>query len=178
LIGSRRYLDRLWRLRYNFSPKNTTPEVVDRELNKLIKKVGEDIEEFKFNTAIASLMTFQNVAEKEGITESQYDTLLTVVAPFAPMIVEELAESLGHTESTHLRPYPSYDPKKLISTVATVVVQINGKVRASLEVPVGIDEGGVKALIIDNEKIQKNLEGLTIKKYIYIQDKLLSIVAV
>jgi len=179
IIGARRFLEKLWRLGEKIKDREpgSSNEKLELSLHKTIKKVGEDIEGFKFNTAISSLMVFVNELEKEDeIPSVFYGTLLILLAPFAPHITEELWEVLGHTTSIHLETWPPYDESKMRSSVATIAVQINGKVRGTFEISVDAQEDEVKALALSLESVRKWTEGKEIKKFIYVKNKLVSIV--
>lgn len=130
MIGSRRFVERCWRLSARCG--DTESEVVTRELHKTIKKVTEDIQGFKFNTAIAQMMIFLNLAEKEGVSRVSYVQFLQLLAPFAPHVTEELWHMLGQSGSVHTSEWPSYNEQLLVATEVIVPVQINGKVRTQV----------------------------------------------
>lgn len=171
MIGSRRFIERLWRLGGKLAP--TTPDVVVRELHKTIQKVSEDIPEFKFNTAIAQLMILLNTAEKHGVAEAEYRTMLILLAPFAPHVSEELWHAHGGEGYIVTAPWPTYDPALLIADTATIAVQINGKVRTTIEVAVDAPESEV--LTQAKNAAAKWLEGSTITKEIYVPGRIVSI---
>jgi leucyl-tRNA synthetase len=172
LIGARRFLERVWRLQERLMAK--PDEGVERELHKTVKKVGEDIANFKFNTAISQMMIFVNAAEAKGITKKQYQSFIAVLAPFAPHIAEELWRELGNKKTIHLGPWPKFDAKKLVADEVTVVVQVNGKVRAQILVPAGSAEELVRASA--EEAVAKWLEGKAVRKAIHVPDRLLNFV--
>lgn len=148
-----------------------------RLLNKTIKKVGEDVEGFRFNTAISALMVLVNGLSKAKTQHKKTLEILTLLlAPFAPHIAEELWEKLGNKESVHVQSWPGYDPKMLEEDIAIIVVQVNGKVRANIEMPKGADQKIVGKEALANEKIQKHLAGKKPKKIIYVPGKILNIV--
>lgn len=172
LIGARRFIERVWRLQEKIQSKADTG--VERELHKTIKKVGEDIANFKFNTAISQMMIFVNAGEARGVTKKQYGAFVALLAPFAPHVAEELWRELGNKKSIHLGPWPKFDPKKLVADEVTIVVQINGKVRAQIVVPAGSDEALVRPAA--EEAAAKWLEGQTIRKVIFVANRLVNFV--
>jgi leucyl-tRNA synthetase len=133
ITGTARFIERVYKIGVELSEKAESP-AIDVILHQTIKKVGEDIEAFKFNTAVSQMMIFLNAVEKEGsVTKKQWEMFLKILAPFAPHVTDELWEMLGHTESIHTSAWPSYDPAKTVANTVTVAVQINGKTRATVE---------------------------------------------
>lgn len=173
LIGARRFLERVWRLQENIKQK-TKNEDTERTLHQTIKKVGEDIQNFKFNTAISQMMIFVNEAEKNGITKEQYQTFVSLLAPFAPHIAEEIWHELGNTGSVHLASWPSYDENKLFADEVAIVVQVNGKVRATLNLPRDAAKDVVEKAA--QEAAQKWLEGKPPSKIIFVPNRLVNLV--
>jgi leucyl-tRNA synthetase len=186
--GAHRFLQRVWTLVQEYSsvekPAGAESPELQRALHKSIKKVSEDIETLSFNTAIASLMELVNelfrikAADKYGATNWQatLQTLVQLVAPFAPHIAEELWQQLGQTSSVHISNWPIYDDKYLATDTIAVVVQINGKLRGQLTLPTDVDETEVVAAAHADEKIAAHLDGKEIRKTIYIPGKLLNFV--
>lgn len=172
LIGARRFIERVWRLQEKFVQK--ADEAVERELHKTIKKVGEDIANFKFNTAISQMMIFVNAAEGKGITKKQYQTFVALLAPFAPHVAEELWHEHGGKGFVHVAAWPKFDAKKLATEEVTIVVQVNGKVRAQIQMPTDSSEEAVR--LAAGAATTRWLENKEIRKFIYIQNKLASIV--
>lgn len=171
LVGTYRLIEKVWNLsQKEFSTKENTL------LHKAIKKVSEDIENFKFNTAVSSLMIFVNEAQKEGIAKEDYKILLKILAPFAPHIAEELWSSLGESESIHLSSWPKYDESKIIDETITIGVQVNGKLRGELTVakdtPKEILEEMAKAV----PKIQEYINNKKINKIIVVPGRIVNIV--
>lgn len=171
LVGTYRLIEKVWNLsQKEFSTKENTL------LHKAIKKVSEDIENFKFNTAVSSLMIFVNEAQKEGIAKEDYKILLKILAPFAPHITEELWSSLGESESIHLSSWPKYDESKIIDETITIGVQVNGKLRGELTVakdtPKEILEEMAKAI----PKIQEYINNKKINKIIVVPGRIVNIV--
>jgi leucyl-tRNA synthetase len=153
---------------------NRNPEIL---LNQTIKKVTEDIDGFKFNTAISTLMIFVNALEKEDrISRSIYQTFLILLSPFAPHIAEELWHGMGYTESIFLASWPVADPKFLVDEEVTIVISVNGKVRANIVVLSGSDEESVKALALAHDRVKPFLEGKEIRKTVFVPDKIMNIV--
>ena len=139
-------------------------------MHKTIKKVTEDVDGMKFNTAISKLMEYVNSGEYD------YKTLLVLLAPFAPHITEELWERLGNKESIHLNEWPKYDPKLVEEKMFDLVVQVNGKTRATLRVERGISEEEAKEKALKDERVDRYLEGKEIKKTIFVKDRLINFV--
>jgi leucyl-tRNA synthetase len=174
MVGTYRFLERVWRLKERISDGAMS---ADKIIHKTIKKVSDDIENFKFNTAVSSMMICLNELEtQEKISSTDYKIFLQLLSPFAPHMTEELWHELGETESIHLSVWPKYDESLTQDDEITVVVQINGKVRAELLVPVDIEEAEVIKLAMINEKILPWIDGKEIKKTIYVKGKLVSIV--
>ncbi|MCH8050371.1 leucine--tRNA ligase, partial [Patescibacteria group bacterium] len=152
MVGSRRFLDRVWRVMDIVDEKRDV-ESIDALLHRTIKKVSEDVEAMKFNTAVSSLMIFINEIEKEGrVSKSTYRIFLQLLAPFAPHITEELWENIGEGESIHKEPWPKYDASKIKENTYTVAVQVNGKLRGEFEGEGGLtkEQALEKALLIPN----------------------------
>ncbi len=181
MIGSRRFLERVWNLEENVAQKQHAPTDGSRKqieliLNQTIKKVGEDIESTSFNTCISSLMILLNALEKEEtVYRNEYETLLQLIAPFAPHITEELWTMLGNKQSIHLAAWPQFDPTKLVSDTCKIVVQINGKVRDTFESDTD-DEEIVKAKALSLEGIRSRIGDKTPSRVIYVKRKLVNIV--
>jgi leucyl-tRNA synthetase len=188
--GTHRFLSRLWTLvqEYQAAPEKDVSKEAEQQLlvatNKMIRKVTEDIEENRYNTAISSLMAavnelykikVDNLAKAEVWQES-LESMVMCVAPFAPYIAEDLWHQLGHEDTVHIDHWPQWDDKYLVSDTVTIVVQVNGKVRANIPMPAGSDQESVEAVAKEDQKVAGYLEGQTIKKIIYIQDKILNIV--
>ncbi len=146
-------------------------------LHRTIKKVSEDIESLHFNTAISALMTFLNEAEDAGsVTEEAAISFVKLIAPMAPHLAEELWEALGGKGFVIESSWPEFDEKKIVSETFVLVVQINGKVRASIEVPTDISEKEAMEKAKEQENVKKYLEGKSLKKEMYVKGRLVSIV--
>ena len=165
LIGVRRFIERVWRLADTV--QNNPVLSIDPALHKTLKKVADDIGVFKFNTAISQLMILLNAIEKENsIGTAQWETLLKLLAPFAPHVAEELWHKLGRTTSIHLEYWPQYDEALLKDEMVTIAIQINGKVRAEVSVATGADESTLESAA--RETVAARLEGQEIVKVIVV----------
>ncbi|MBT3817441.1 MAG: leucine--tRNA ligase [Candidatus Magasanikbacteria bacterium] len=178
LVGVKRFLDRIWNLKTVVCSEQAClfNEKVESELHKTIKKVTEDIEDLGFNTAIARMMEFVNFVQKNGITKDQYEILLKLLSPFAPHMTEDIWASLGYDTSITLESWPKYDEKFLVEDTITLAVQVNGKLRATIEVAADISEDDVKELALGHENVLKWVEGKDVKKVIYVKGRLVSVV--
>lgn len=188
LIGVRRFLEKVWRVSGKVATNDdeaknikNSPKTIETLLNITIKKVTEDIANFKFNTAISTMMIFLNVIERTlenepVITKGDYEYFLQLLAPFAPHITEELWAKLGHTTSIHLEKWPEFDESKIVEEKLTIAVQVNGKVRATFEADPNTTEEEVKNIALGMPEVKKWIEGKEIKKCIFVKGKLLSIV--
>ncbi len=175
IIGPRRFLERVWRLREKIGDTDTN--TLDAVLHKTIKKVGEDIESFSFNTAISSLMILTNEMEKRTtISRGNYETLLILLAPFVPHISEELWRECGNINSIHLAPWPSFDATKCIESEVTIAIQINGKVRDTAVVSADMGEDDLREMVLVRPLVVKWITGKTISKIIVVKGRLVSIV--
>ncbi len=180
--GISRFLDRVWRLFVNedgssaVTAGEATPEL-ERVLHQTIRKVTEDLEALKFNTAISQMMVFVNeVMKQPARPKTLLEPFVLVLSPFAPHLGEELWQRLGHAESLAYAPWPAYDPAKCIEDTVTVAVQVNGKLRATLDLPRGSEQAQVQAAALADERIRRYMNGGTVAKAIYVQDKLLNLV--
>ena len=192
--GTYRFLNRAWNLVQEFVDKNPNysldvNEKTAQELLRLthltIKKVTRDIEDEKFNTAVASMMEMVNglykIKESHGIDTSDewrfaLESLIQILAPFAPHITEELWREMGHDDTVHVSHWPKWDEKYLKSDTMTIIVQVNGKLRAKLELPSDMDKQGVEAAALADENVQKFTNNKPPKKMVYVPGKLVNIV--
>ena len=150
---------------------------ITRLIHQTIKKVTEDIESLRFNTAIAKMMELLNeLSKEEKIFTADYEKLILLLSPFAPHMCEELWQTLGHKKTLAFEPWPEFDPALALDKEITLAIQVNGKLRDTLVVPADIDENEAKKLALASEKIQKWLDGKEPKKIIYVKGKLVSIV--
>lgn len=176
--GVYRFLEKVWRLVSEpIENKKSSSEIL-RVLHKLNKKIDEDLEIMKFNTAIAVFMEFVNLAQKkeDEIGKDVIERLLILLSPFAPHITEELWNKLGHKKSITLEKWPKYDPKLIKEEIITLVIQVNGKVRDKIEVSADLSEEEAKDLAISREKIKNRILGKEVKKVIFVSGKLINIV--
>jgi leucyl-tRNA synthetase len=182
--GVFRFLNRVWRL-YATEEGGLDPMLKDipvpadleRVYHATVKKVGEDIDGLRFNTAISQMMIFVNEVTKSDVRpRAILEPFLLLLAPFAPHIAEELWEKLGHEESLALAPWPSYDPAKLVETTVDVVLQVNGKVRGRIGVGVDTGEKELEALALADESVRRHCEGKQVVKVIVVKNKLVNIV--
>ena len=180
--GISRFLDRVWRLFIHEDGSlavtaDAPSKAALRVLHQTIAKVTDDIEALKFNTAISQMMVFVNEMMKQPVKpRAVLEPFLLVLAPFAPHLGEELWHRLGHAESLSHAPWPAYDPAWLVEDTVTVAVQVNGKLRATLELPRGGDQAAVHAAAAADKRVARYLDGVTIRKAIFVQDKLLNLV--
>ena len=171
LVGARRFLEKAWQLREN-TQKETSSEI-KKILHKTIKKVTEDIEEMKFNTAVSSLMEFVNEAGKKGLAEKDFQDFLKILSPFAPHIAEELWSGEGLCCS---QKWPRFNKKLIEEERVSLIVQINGKVRDKIETERGISQKKAEEKALSSEKIKKWMDDRKVKKIIFVPDKLINIV--
>ena len=177
IIGSRRFIERVWRLAEKVSPKKIETPSYEMALNVCIKKVTEDIESFGFNTAVSAMMICLNDMEKaEAVDARDYKKFLQLLAPFAPHVAEELWAELGEKKSIHLSGWPSYDATKLESDMVTVMIQVNSKNRAEVLVVRDITEEEITAFALSLERVQAALAGAAPKKIIYVKGRIVNIV--
>ncbi len=182
--GVSRFLNRVWRLYVDEAGvldaqvcECAVPDDVEREYHSTVKKVGEDIESLRFNTAISQMMIFVNTVMQHPERPRQVlEPFVKVLSPFAPHLAEELWATLGHTASLAYEPWPSYDPAKLVATSVEIVVQVNGKVRGRLNVPAGTEEGALDQVARTDDNVKKHLDGKTVVKAIIVKDKLVNLV--
>jgi leucyl-tRNA synthetase len=188
VAGTHRLLQRAWTLVQEFQdqtvePKDSSPELT-RIIHRTIKKVTSDLDRLNFNTAIAALMECVNelyrIKAKDTYSSKEWQwslkTLVQLLAPFAPHICEELWHQLGQTESVHISLWPTYEEKYLTEDTVTVIIQINGKLRGEISVAIGSDQALVEQAAKDNKKVAGYLAGQTIRKTIYVPDKLVNFV--
>ncbi|MFH1565377.1 MAG: alpha/beta fold hydrolase [bacterium] len=178
LVGSRRFLERVWRLKNKIAETDVENKKLESLLHKTIKKVTNDIQNFKFNTAVSSMMILLNSLEREEkIDLKYYLTLLQILSPFAPHITEELWGQLENKESIFKQSWPKYDESLIKDEEIELVIQINGKIRDKISASADITEEEAKELALNSEKIQQWLDGKEPKKIIFVKGKLVSIVA-
>jgi leucyl-tRNA synthetase len=175
--GCRRFLDKIWRLNEKIVQKDAYTPSLESSLHKAIKGVSEDIEAMKFNTAIAKLMTLVNeMTGCETLTRKDVETLLMLLNPFAPHLAEEIWSMLGNEEALVFHPWPIHDPAKLIEATVEFAVSVNGKVRDRLVAPLNASEAMVREQALALPKIIEMLQGATIRKVIFVPNKLINLV--
>lgn len=176
VVGVRRFLERVWNLSEKIGEAQNNKKIT-AQIHQTIKKVSDDIEAMRFNTAISTMMELINELSKcEKINKEDYLVLLKLLSPFAPHLAEELWSQLGNQDSIFESTWPKYDAELAKDEELTLAVQVNGKLRDTLVVSADISEEEVTKLVLDSEKIQKWLNGQIPKKIIYIKGKLVSIV--
>lgn len=181
IVGVSRFLDRVSSLTENLSRTEDKKNI--SLLHKTIKKVGEDIEDFKYNTAISSLMIlvnslydFKNKNQSWPLSLTNLELLIRLLEPFAPHLAEELWEQIGHTSLLTLEPWPKYDEELIKDESFTLAIQVNGKVRATLDMAAESLEEEIKDVAMKDENVKKWIDGKEIVKVVYVKGKLLSIV--
>lgn len=178
LKGCYKFLGRIWDLVLNYSSEKHDSGIILKAINKLNKKVSDDLESMKFNTIVSSFMEFMNLVQ-ENQKDFSRDTagrFLILLSPFAPHICEELWQQVGHEKSIFEEKWPEADKKYLKDETITLVVLVNGKVRDKLIVPSDIAENEAKSLVISRENVIKWTQGKEAKKIIFVPGKLINIV--
>ena len=176
--GSKKFLDRVWRL---FVESGKVQDKENKNLEKVynytVKKVTNDYENMFFNTAISQMMIFVNTATKEDVLPKEYaEGFVKLLSPVAPHIAEELWNRLGHNDTITYEAWPTYDEAKLVEDTVEIPVQVNGKVRATIQIAVDASEEEVKNIVHENANVQTQLEGKTVVKEIYVKNKIYNIV--
>ncbi len=193
--GQSRFLNKVWRSVLDFSNQPranvavqniaslTKPEKeLRRAIHTAIKEVTEDLEgEYQFNTAVSELMKLRNsledaISKDSSVYAEGIQTLVLLLAPFAPHISEELWHQLGNTESVHTQAWPKFDPAALVADEITLVIQVNGKTRGTLQVPAQADKTELEKYALESEVAQRHIEGKVLKKVIVVPGKLVNIV--
>ena len=175
--GCRRFLERVWALQDSIVAGDGVRPELEIAVNKTIRKVGEDIENLKYNTAIAAMMALLNdFAANGGVTREEYRILLILLNPFAPHMTEEIWETLAYGGQLAHAEWPSYDESKCVESTVEIAVQINGKIRARLTIPADADQAAALAAAKADEKIAAAIAAGTIVKELYVPGKLVNIV--
>jgi leucyl-tRNA synthetase len=176
IIGPRRFIEKVWRISEKVS-KNNSSESVQKLLHKTIKKVSEDIEEMRFNTAVSAMMILATELEKaESVNIKDFKLFLQILAPFAPHVAEELWINLGEKKSIHVSLWPKYNKNLIKDDEVKIVIQVNGKVRAEMLINVEEVEDKIKEKALKNEQVLKFIDNQEIKKVIYVKNRLVNIV--
>ncbi len=174
--GCKRFLDRIAGLTDIASGKGETPAIT-KSIHKTIKKVSEDIENMKFNTAIAAMMTLINdIYDCGKLTNDELGTIARLLCPFAPHVCEEIWEMLGHKDLCSLTAWPEYDEAKTVDNTVEVAVQICGKLRATIELPLNCDKDVAIAAAKADERVTPFVEGKTVVKEIFVPNRIVNIV--
>ncbi|NLH00644.1 MAG: leucine--tRNA ligase [Clostridiales bacterium] len=174
--GCKRFLDRVWNLAEAPLEGDGYSQANESEIHKAIKKVSEDIESMKFNTAIATLMSLVNTFYENKPTRGDIKALLLLLSPFAPHIADELWEIQGFEGYACVQPWPEYDESKTVDAEKEIAVQIGGKLKSTVIIPLDADDETVKQIACKDEKIERLLEGMEIVKTIVVKNKLINLI--
>ena len=174
--GCKRFLDRIWNLADQVKAGETYSKDNEALVHKTIKKVSDDIESMKFNTAIAALMTLTNQFYDKGVNRAEFQTLLQLLSPFAPHIADELWEKFGFAGMACTSTWPTYDESKTVASEVTIAVQVGGKLKATVTVPMNSDQEAVLDVVKAEPKIAKLMEGKNLVKVIHVPNKLMNLI--
>ena len=174
--GCRRFLERVWALADKVQDGDTYSEQHEVLMNRTIKKVGEDADNLKANTAIAALMTMLNEFYDKGVNKAEYKTFLALLNPFAPHITEELWQQLGETGLLSVAPWPTYDEAKTVESTVELAVQVNGKLKCTIKLAADADKQTAIDTALAEEKVQHAIEGKQIVKQIVVPGKIVNLV--
>ena len=174
--GCRRFLERVWALADKVQDGDTYSEQHEVLMNRTIKKVGEDADNLKANTAIAALMTMLNEFYDKGVNKAEYKTFLALLNPFAPHITEELWQQMGETGLLSVAPWPTYDEAKTVESMVELAVQVNGKLKCTIKLAVDADKQTAIDTAMAEEKVQHAIEGKQIVKQIVVPGKIVNLV--
>ena len=174
--GCRRFLERVWALFDQVQPGDSYTQKNEGEMHKTIKKVTEDIENLKFNTAIAALMSLLNTFGDNGVNQAEYKTFILLLSPFAPHICEELNERMGGTDMLVYAPWPKYDESKTVDDTLEIGVQINGKVKATVWIGAQDTKEQIQEKAMAEPKVAAALSGMQVVKVIVIPGRIVNIV--
>ena len=176
--GVSRFLAKVWRLQGKISADAPASAELAKITHATIKKVGEDIEALRFNTAISAMMECVNAYTKaDSISLDLFQDFLKILNPFAPHLSEELNSLLGQDSLLSEQEWPQFDESLLVESEITIIVQVNGKLRAKLQVSTDMSKEDLEALAKEDSKVQAQTEGKTIRKVIVVPGKLVNIVA-
>ena len=178
--GCKRFLDRVWNLADLVTDEEGVSEKNAPIVHKTIKKVTDDIDTLKMNTALAAQMTMVNELYSNGLSRGDFEALLLMLSPFAPHMVEELWEQKGYAakygKMAMQMPWPEYDESKTVASHVEMAVQVLGKLRGTINVPVDSDQETVVAEALKQEKVAKFTEGKQIVKVIHVKNKLVNLI--
>ncbi len=172
--GAFKFLNRLWRINEDLKEKSAASLI--KIMHKTIKKVTQDFEDFKFNTAIAGMMEFVNAIYQMGADKEVFSNLVIMISPIAPHFSEELWQSLGNNESIFKAQWPKYEERLLIDENITIIIQVNGKMRSKMEVPADISEDKLKEIVLADEKLRSWLQDKPIRNIVFVPKKLVNLV--
>jgi leucyl-tRNA synthetase len=175
LKGVERFINRFWNY-FNEMVADESDDGVEMEVNKVINKVTEDIDDFRYNTAIAAMMEMLNEIEDKKIGVGSAKKVVKLMAPFAPYMTEEIWESLGESESIHVASWPNADKSLLKEAMIEVPIQINGKMRGKVEVSKDISKDEIKEMALEVENVADFIGDKEIKKFIYVPGKIINFV--
>ncbi len=174
--GCKRFLERVWKLQDNIVGDEISKDM-ESATHKMIKKVSLDYEAMKYNTAIATMMSYINDINSKGtITKKEYVTLITLLNPAAPHITEEIYENLGGEGMLSVKSWPTWDEEKCVDATKEIAVQVNGKVRGTIIIPADADEKTIEKMAVEQDNVKNYLEGKTILKIIVIKGRIVNIV--
>ncbi|MCI9221895.1 MAG: leucine--tRNA ligase [Oscillospiraceae bacterium] len=174
--GCKRFLDKVWNLAESCSDSLEYTKENEAGIHKTIKKVADDIEAMKFNTAIAAMMTLVGDFQKNGCSKGDMKTLITLLSPFAPHIAEELWELLGGEGFVCQQGWPAYDESKTVADTVQLAVQVNGKLRSNIVVPADADNEAIIAAAQADPKVRKFTEGMALAKTIVVPKRLVNLI--
>ena len=174
--GCKRFLDRIWNLAEQVTPAEAYGKENEALLHKTIKKVSDDIENIKFNTAIAALMTLTNQFYDKGVNQAEFRTMLQLLSPFAPHMADELWERFGWEGMASTSAWPAYDESKTVASEVTIAVQVGGKLKTTVTVATDSDQDAVLAAVTAEAKIAKLMEGKELVKVIHVPNKLVNLI--
>jgi leucyl-tRNA synthetase len=177
LAGVHRFLDRVWRVSQRPIIDEAPPKEYLKLLHKTIKKVTQDTGQMEFNTAIAQMMIFINeIFQEPKIHRALWEPFVQLISPYAPHLGEEMWQRLGKTPSVSDSAWPEWEEELTKEEEVTVVLQVNGKVRAKIDLPAGTGKKALESLAMENERIRQWIDGKTLVKLISVPDKLVNIV--
>ena len=174
--GCKRFLDRVWNLADQVKDADAYGKDNEAAIHKTIKKVSDDIENMKFNTAIAALMSLTNQFYDKGVNKAEFKTMLQLLSPFAPHMADELWERFGFEGMACTSSWPVYDESKTVASEVTIAVQVGGKLKTTVTVPTDSEQDAVLAVVTADSKIQKLMEGKDLVKVIHVPNKLMNLI--
>ena len=174
--GCKRFLDRIWNLADQVKDADAYGKDNEAAIHKTIKKVSDDIESMKFNTAIAALMSLTNQFYDKGVNKAEFKTMLQLLSPFAPHMADELWERFGFEGMACTSRWPVYDESKTVASEVTIAVQVGGKLKTTVTVPTDSEQDAVLAVVTADSKIQKLMEGKDLVKVIHVPNKLMNLI--